>query len=69
MLSKYDIDNVENILRGDGDWFSAQLLRLIAKADEINRERIRKGFPNHVALYEAWYYKDSEHPYPDREQW
>lgn len=68
MLSKYDIENVESILRGDGDWFSAQLLRLIAKSDDANRERLRKGFPNHVALWEAWYFKDAEHPYP-KEEW
>jgi hypothetical protein len=67
MLSNYDIEHVESILRGDGDWFSAQLLRLIAKADDFNKERIRKGFPNHVALWEAWYYKDAEHPYPTEE--
>ena len=69
MLSKYDIDNVDSILNGRGDWFSAQLLRLISKADQLNKERIRKGFPDHVALYESWYYKDAEHPKPIAGQW
>jgi hypothetical protein len=65
MLSKHDIEHAEEIIARDhGDWFSAQLLRLIAKADDDNRERIRMGFPEHVALWEAWYYKDDEHPYP-----
>jgi hypothetical protein len=67
MLSKYDIDNVESILRGDGDWFSAQLIRMCAKADAQNLERLRLGFPRHVALWEAWYYKRPEYPYPEPE--
>ena len=37
-----------------GDWFSSHLLRLIAKADKVNRERIRLGFPDHVAAWERW---------------
>ena len=39
---------------GYGDWFTSHLLRLIAKADKENRERIRLGFPDHVAAYERW---------------
>lgn len=38
------------------DWFSAELIRLIAKADLGNRERIRKGFPEHVSAFEDWYF-------------
>lgn len=52
--SKFDIDNMENIIAGEGDWFSADLLRLIAKADLANRERIRIVYPNHVVEYEKW---------------
>ncbi len=37
-----------------GTWFTSHLLRLIAKADTENRERIRLGFPDHVAAYERW---------------
>ena len=54
-LSPYDRDHIGEILQGSGDWFSAQLLRLIAKADWNNRERIRLGFPEHVAAYDAWF--------------
>jgi hypothetical protein len=58
VLSKYDEDHIDQILRGHGDWFSAHLLRLCAKADVNNLELIRRGFPDHVALWEKWYYKD-----------
>lgn len=54
-VSDHDICHVGRIMEGYGDWFSAQLLRLVAKADTKNRERLRKGFPETVALYEAWY--------------
>jgi hypothetical protein len=57
MISKHDIDNIDAIISGYGDWFSAQLIRLIGKADDSNRERIRAGFPAEVALWEMWYYK------------
>ena len=54
-LSDHDVTHVGRIMGGYGDWFSAQLLRLVAKADNGNREKLRKGFPETVALYEAWY--------------
>ena len=41
-------------------WFSGHLLRLIAKADGQNRERLRKGFPEHVAAYESWLRNDGK---------
>jgi hypothetical protein len=33
-----------------GGFFSALML-LIAKADDFNRERLRRGFPDHVKAY------------------
>ena len=57
-ISQYDIEHIDDILRGEGDWFSAQLLRLCAKADKNTLEQIRAGFPDHVQLWEKWYYKD-----------
>lgn len=36
------------------DHFSALLFRLIGKADPGNRERLRKGYPEHVAAWEEW---------------
>ena len=55
-VSDHDKAKMQEILGGYGDWFSADLLRLIAKADHTNRELIRKAFPDHVEAYELWYY-------------
>ena len=57
MLSDYDRANVQKILNGHGNWFSAQLLRLIAKSDTEHKEKIRLGFPEVVEAYENWYWK------------
>jgi hypothetical protein len=54
MISDYDRANIGNIIAGGGDWFTAQLLRLIAKADKQNREKLRLSFPDEVAAFEAW---------------
>ena len=57
--SQYDLDHIEEILfDGHGDWFGAHLLRLIRKADVINRELLRLVFPHHVEAVEAWYKKE-----------
>lgn len=61
MLSPYDVANIESILMGEGDWFTAQILRLISKADEYNRERLRLAYPAEVALWEKWYFKRPEY--------
>lgn len=53
-ISEYDRVHVEDILYGDGDWFTAQLLRLCAKADSQNLEKIRTAFPDVVAAYLDW---------------
>lgn len=53
-LSDFDIKNMDRIMVGHGDWFTAQLLRLIAKADEDNIERLRKGFPEEVEIVGRW---------------
>lgn len=45
--------NIEEWQKGF-DHFTARLFSLIAKADIFNRERLREGFPNEVAAYEAW---------------
>lgn len=54
MISPYDKARMADILAGEGDWFTAYLLRLIAKADSANREKIRLGFPKEVDAYERW---------------
>lgn len=54
-LSQFDRENVVPILQGHGDWFTAQLMRLVLKADSGNRARLAKGFPEEVQLVErAW---------------
>ena len=53
-MSNYDKANIGNILAGEGDWFTANLLRLISKADSYNLERLRKGFPEAVEAIEAY---------------
>ncbi len=44
------------LAKGDRDAtnFSAQLLRLIGKADSHNRALLRQSFPNAVAVYEHY---------------
>jgi hypothetical protein len=51
-MTEYDKQNIDKILQGEGSWFTAHLLRLIAKADRQNRDKLRMGFPEEVAAYE-----------------
>lgn len=48
-MSDYDKENIGRILRGHGDWFGAQLLRLIAKADSNNQALLAACYPEQVA--------------------
>lgn len=54
MLSNHDVAQVGSIVAGDGTWFQANLLRLIAKAHGEPRELLRQAFPYSVALIEDW---------------
>ena len=54
MLSSFDEKNIANLLAGEGTWFNAHLLRLIAKADNNNLELLRKGFPDEVKAVEDY---------------
>lgn len=47
-MSKYDIENISAIIGGEGDWFTAHLIRLIIKADMSNRRKLFMGFPEEV---------------------
>ena len=58
-LSEYDRLHVAQIMAGRGSNFSAELLRLIAKADERNRTIISQVYPEHVAAYTRWMESDS----------
>ena len=53
-MSNYDKNNISSILAGEGSWFTANLLRLISKADNSNLALLRKGFPYEVACVEAY---------------
>lgn len=53
-ISDYDRVHIEDILYGDGDWFTAQLLRLCAKADSENLTKLSCGFPDVVQAYLDW---------------
>ena len=47
-MTKHDENNIPEILAGEGTWFTAKLIRLIAGADNDNRARLHLGFPEVV---------------------
>lgn len=53
-LSDHDKERIGEILAGYGDWFSAELLRLINKADAINLWKLQQMYPEHVNAFLAW---------------
>lgn len=54
MISAWDIEHLEEIIFGHGDWFTAQLIRLIVKADFENRAKLAEVFPEEVLAVERW---------------
>lgn len=54
MVSAYDRVHIADILAGHGDWFTAHLLRLCAKADRENLAKLRLAFPEAVRALEDW---------------
>jgi hypothetical protein len=59
VFSAYDQANFSSLLCGHGDWFHAELARLIAHADSSNREKLRQGFPEEVSFFEQYAYGDA----------
>jgi len=57
------VDLKEAFDGGKGNWFSVLLLRLIAKSDEENRDKLALGFPAHVRA--VWIYKN-DCPYVEK---
>ena len=55
-MNSFDREHIGEIIQGHGDWFDAKLIRLIADAGTINRERLRTGFPEQVKAVEKWIY-------------
>jgi hypothetical protein len=54
-MSNFDKANIGKIINGRGDWFTCELLRLIAKATPDNRAKLASAFPEEVAAYENWF--------------
>ena len=48
MMTDYDLQNLPEILAGQGTWFTAKLLRLISCADSNNRHKLHKSYPEEV---------------------
>lgn len=51
------LKEVERWQISGGSNFTIKLIELIAKADNENKERILKGFPEVVCAYLLWFYK------------
>ena len=47
-MTEYDRENIGEIIHGKGNWFTANLFRLIAKADSNNRRKLFNSFPVEV---------------------
>ena len=47
-MTEYDKANISWILSGNGDWFTADLFRLIARSDTANKEKLALSFPDEV---------------------
>lgn len=54
MITPFDIAHMGDIVAGHGDWFTAELLRLCAKADAQNLTKLRLAFPDEVDAYVKW---------------
>lgn len=48
MLSEFDKANIDRILAGHGDWFTAHLIRYIGATDYEGRQAVARGFSNEV---------------------
>ena len=47
-MTEYDKENITEILLGKGTWFTAELFRLIAKSDTMNRDKLAVVYPQEV---------------------
>ena len=52
MMLAMEEREISDALLGKGSDFNSKLLRLIADGDSVNRGRLRRGFPEMVALIE-----------------
>jgi hypothetical protein len=58
-FSDFDKANIGSIVAGHGNWFTAELIRLIVKADVENRYKLSVVYPEEVAAVEKWGRKNS----------
>ena len=49
-MTDYDRENIGEIIHGKGTWFTANLFRLIVKADAENRRKLFNAFPEEVEV-------------------
>jgi hypothetical protein len=70
-MNQFDKENVKSILlEHEGDWFTADLFRLIAKADNNNRAKLFKVFPDEVdTVHKYLTGKDYEATLPGTNWW
>ena len=59
-MSPHDKKHIPEILAGEGTWFIAKLIRLIAGADNDNRAKLHLGFPEVVEAVNSY-----QHGHPD----
>ena len=66
-MSDFDLQHVGEVIADPERYsnFTAWLLRLIAKADPINREHLRRAFPEEVEAFEKW---EAKPPEPELER-
>ena len=50
-MNAYDVANIEKLIHGHGDWFTARLLRLLVHADTINLRKLGAAYPDVVAWF------------------
>jgi len=66
-LSDYDKTHLHDIMAGEGDWTSAELLRFIALMASKSRptfEKLARAFPEEARAYEWWYDHRADEPFP-----
>lgn len=65
-ITKVEIDNMDEILADldakQWNWYTCHLLRLIARADGINRRLLKTVYPAEVTAWERWYIKGFAKP-------
>jgi hypothetical protein len=58
--------HLENWLQHPGDNFHNLLFHMISKADRVNREKLRMGFPWELMLWEMWQESPSEEAFEEK---